>query len=99
MDISQEILAGFNLLPKVKCVIDGNEIDCIFNLFTHRDSKEYGGYEPDDDTLIYVKSSDIINAKSQKGKTLFVKGSNYRIVDVIVGDYLTHFRVISVNKK
>lgn len=100
-DYLENLLLGWDYLDKTTAVIYGNTkpIDVIFNQSTHRDNKVYGGYSPDNDAIIYAKTSDLVNPKALKGKAVTIDSNSYRVVSVNYGKYITHIVVNSPDKK
>ena len=56
MDISNEILAGYDFLPKTPATIDGVKVDVLFNMGNFRDNKVLGGYEPDENFIGFIST-------------------------------------------
>jgi non-homologous end joining protein Ku len=98
MDITDEIISGFDYLPKTTSTINNKAVDVLFNQSVHRDNKTLGGYELDNESIVYVKTKDLTNPLSLKGKTMTLNSQEWRIISIRTGGYITHLTVISVDK-
>ena len=98
MDLSNNILLGFDVLVNATATVGSTSVPCIYNQSVTRDNKVIGGYEPDDEVTVLVKTSGFENPKSCKGLHMTVDGNEYRIVQVAFGQYVTRFSCQSLNK-
>jgi hypothetical protein len=99
MEISDDILEGFDYLPKTPAVIDGTDVDVLFNMGNFRDNKVLGGYEPDENFIVFFKTSEVPNVKALKGKPVVLKDNDLRVVNVRYGAIIKHLEGQSINKR
>lgn len=104
MVISTYLLKGFDVLPKEDITINSVVIDGVYNQLTHRDNKIFGGFEPDDQALVYVRTQDVYvenlyDIKDLIGTRVTFRDKVWRIIDIKVGDAISHFTIISTNKQ
>jgi hypothetical protein len=95
MNIDSYILAGYALLPKTIAIVDGVSVECVFNQSMHRDDNVLGGFEPDNEAVISIKTSLLTNPKALKGKLVVVTDTTYRVLTVRYGQIVTHLTIIS----
>jgi hypothetical protein len=98
MDLSSYVLAGFDFLPKTNVTIGGKVVEALMDLSTHRDNKTLGGYEPDNEATLSIKTSLLTNPKSLKGTKLSIDGVEWRVASVRYGQTITHLTVVSKDK-
>lgn len=98
MDLTQYILAGFDHLPKKTISLSGVEIPALFNQSSHRDNKTLGGYEPDNESVLYIETSLLTNPRSLKGQLITMDGEQWRIISIRAGDIITYFTIISPDR-
>ena len=89
---------GFDILTNATAVIQGSNVEGIFNTAKFRDNKVLGGYEPDIDFSFLARTGDLTNPKSLKGVQITVDGDTLRIVTVEYGAIITKLYCQSVDK-
>ena len=98
MDLSSFITAGFNILPKTSVVVNGTTVECLFNQSDHNDSNVLGGFEPDNQAVLSIKTELLSNPRALKGKIVSLNQSNWRVMNVKFGNIITHLTVVADNK-
>lgn len=98
MDLSPYINSGFSILANASVIIGGNTLSCIFDTSTHNANKSLGGFAPDNEATVSIKTSDLTNPKSLKGSTLILNGSAWRIESVRYGVTVTTLMLVAEDK-
>lgn len=97
VDLSQYLLAGFSVLPKTTVTVDSVEVECVFNQSDHNDNNVLGGYEPENQATIAIKTSLLTSPRTLKGKIVIIDDSNWRVLNVKYGASVTHLTVIAAS--
>lgn len=96
MNLSNYLLAGFSILPKVPVTIGGRTVDALFNDSTHADNKEFGGQVPDEQAIISIATSFFAtHPKTLKGSLLYIGGAAWRVESVRYGATVTHLTIVN----
>ena len=99
MDLSNYILQGFKILPKITVSVNGGQIiDALLDTTTHRDEKSFGGFEPNQQAWVSIETRYLNSPKTLQGKIVVMNSESWRIRSIRYGDSITTLELISTDK-
>ena len=97
MNTDSYLLIGFETLKNKTVILEGVEVDAIFNNMTYRDKKTFG-FEAQDSCIITVKTSILTtDSRNYLKKLVTIDSINWEIVATQKGSATTQFTLINPN--